>query len=42
MRQMKVTGIEKDFKLDGIEKRYDLIAENENEVLIFDWKFSDC
>ncbi|EAR95509.2 hypothetical protein TTHERM_00079130 (macronuclear) [Tetrahymena thermophila SB210] len=41
IRDMKVTGIEGEFKSEGETKRYDLLAENEKEALIFDWKFSN-
>ncbi|KAL4464706.1 hypothetical protein ABPG74_011267 [Tetrahymena malaccensis] len=40
IRDMKVTGIEKEFNSEGERKRYDLLAENEKEALIFDWKFT--
>lgn len=37
---MKVIGVEKDYAFEK-KKRYDLIAENQKEILIFDWKFSN-
>ncbi|KAL4508123.1 hypothetical protein ABPG72_021496 [Tetrahymena utriculariae] len=40
IRGMQVKGVEAEFKSEGEIKRYDLLAENEKEALIFDWKFT--